>query len=58
MELDSQVDSSARSKCCQNLNPTSYPAFNSFKIDGGGGTGTSGPLQLGPKRAKLILRSS
>ncbi|XP_057441303.1 uncharacterized protein LOC130733204 [Lotus japonicus] len=55
VELDSQVDS-ARSRCGQNLNPTSYPAFDSFKMDGG--TVTSGPLRLGPKRAKLILRSS
>lgn len=58
LELDPQVHS-ARSRCCQheaqNLNPGSYPAVNSFKLDG---MVTSGPVRLGPKRAKHILKSS
>ncbi|TKY57242.1 hypothetical protein E2542_SST21688 [Spatholobus suberectus] len=58
VELGSQVDS-ARSRCCQNeaqnLNLKSYPAVGSFKLDG---MVTSGPVRLGPKRAKHILNSS
>ncbi|KAJ1378996.1 hypothetical protein SESBI_47266 [Sesbania bispinosa] len=58
VELDPQVDS-ARSRSCQNevqrLNPTSYPTVDSFKLDG---MVTSGPVRLGPKRAKHILKSS
>ncbi|KAK7300129.1 hypothetical protein RJT34_10964 [Clitoria ternatea] len=58
VELDPQVDR-ARSRCCQNeaqnLNPRSYPAADSFKLDG---MVTSGPVRLGPKRAKHILKSS
>ncbi|XP_027329833.1 uncharacterized protein LOC113846112 isoform X2 [Abrus precatorius] len=58
VELDPQMDST-RSRCCQNeaqnLNPRSYPALDSFKLDG---MVTSGPLRLGPKRAKHILKSS
>ncbi|KAL2316792.1 hypothetical protein Fmac_030668 [Flemingia macrophylla] len=58
LELDPQMGS-ARSRCCQheaqNLNPGSYPAVNSFKLDG---MVTSGPVRLGPKRAKHILKSS
>lgn len=58
LELDPQMGST-RSRCCQheaqNLNPVSYPAVNSFKLDG---MVTSGPVRLGPKRAKHILKSS
>lgn len=58
LDLDSQVHG-ARSRCCQheaqNLNPGSYPAVNSFKLDG---MVTPGPVRLGPKRAKHILKSS
>ncbi|KAG4382191.1 hypothetical protein JHK82_038635 [Glycine max] len=58
LELDPHMGS-ARSRCCQheaqNLNPGSYPAVNSFKLDG---MVTSGPVRLGPKRAKHILNSS
>ncbi|XP_061369812.1 uncharacterized protein LOC133312605 isoform X2 [Gastrolobium bilobum] len=57
MELDPQVDS-GRSRCRQNkaqkLNPTGYPAVDSFQLDG---TVTSGPVRLGPG-AKHILKSS
>ncbi|KAK8466910.1 hypothetical protein PHAVU_008G190400 [Phaseolus vulgaris] len=57
-ELDPQMGS-ARSRCCQheaqNLNPSRYPAVNSFKLDG---MVTSGPVRLGSKRAKHILKSS
>ena len=57
VKLDPHVDS-ARGRCCQNeaqkLNTTSYPAVDSFKLDG---TVTTGPVRLGP-RAKHILRSS
>ncbi|KOM46484.1 hypothetical protein LR48_Vigan07g018800 [Vigna angularis] len=57
-ELDPQMGS-ARSKSCQreaqNLNPSRYPAVNSFKLDS---MVTSGPVRLGPKRAKHILKSS
>ncbi|AET00418.1 putative Zinc finger, Rad18-type [Medicago truncatula] len=56
--LDPQVEI-ARSRCCQNvaqnLNPTSYPAVDSFKPNG---TIRSSPVRLGPKRAKHILKSS
>lgn len=58
VELDPQMDS-ARSRCCQNeaqnLHPTSYPAVDSFKLDG---TVRPGPVRFGPKRAKHILKSS
>ncbi|XP_027938526.1 uncharacterized protein LOC114193032 [Vigna unguiculata] len=57
-ELDPQMGSGG-SRCCQreaqNLNPSRYPAVNSFKLDG---MVTSGPVRLGPKRAKHILKSS
>uniref|UniRef100_A0A0R0L2U0 UBZ4-type domain-containing protein n=2 Tax=Glycine max TaxID=3847 RepID=A0A0R0L2U0_SOYBN len=58
LELDPHMGS-ARSRCCQheaqNQNPGSYPAVNSFKLDS---MVTSGPVRLGPKRAKHILNSS
>nr|XP_004491380.1 uncharacterized protein LOC101497686 [Cicer arietinum] len=56
--IDPQVEI-ARSRCCQNvaqnLSSTSYPAVDSFNLDG---TIRSGPVRLGPKRAKHILKSS
>ncbi|MED6140008.1 hypothetical protein PIB30_089084 [Stylosanthes scabra] len=55
-KLDPRLDGS-RSRCCQNeaqkLNTKSYPAVDSFKLDGT----VTGPVRLGP-RAKHILRSS
>jgi hypothetical protein len=58
MVHDPQVEI-ARSRCCQNvaqnLNPTSYPAVDSFKPNG---AIRSSPVRLGPKRAKHILKSS
>ncbi|XP_045787019.1 uncharacterized protein LOC123882245 [Trifolium pratense] len=58
MVHDPQVEI-ARSRCCQNvaqnLNPTSYPAVDSFKPNG---VIRSSPVRLGPKRAKHILKSS
>ncbi|CAJ1971358.1 unnamed protein product [Sphenostylis stenocarpa] len=58
LELDPQMGS-GRSRCCQheaqNLNHSRYPAVNSFKLEG---MVTSGPVRLGPKRAKHILKSS
>ncbi|QHO26801.1 uncharacterized protein DS421_7g202650 [Arachis hypogaea] len=55
-KLDPRLDG-ARGRCCQNeaqkLSTTSYPAVDSFKLDGT----VTGPVRLGP-RAKHILRSS